>query len=162
MRNRLTITVLAIVGIVLLGTPAAAQTPAPKNLIVGFTFVAPGPGVGGTGGIEMPWKDAGGGTLTFVAGAGYLRSHVNQFAFGGGVKFTKDINEKAKFFVTVVAGAAINTNATGFGLSPSGGIIYNLNGNRNLYVSVGPGVTRKYGFAYWGTQITAGLIIPWD
>lgn len=167
MRSRQIFVVLfALAVIVAPGAASAQSAPAPKNLVVGFSFETAGPAVGGTGGIELPWRDMGGGTMSIVAGVGYLRQSSNKFGFGAGVKFTRELNEKTRFFVTAVAGAVTHRSLTGsstasFGVLPSGGIIYKLNEKRDFYVSVGPGVTRKFGFAYWGVVVTAGVIIPW-
>lgn len=142
--------------------PAAAQTaPGTKNLMAGVSLVVPGGGTfGATAAIEVPYREMSGGSLSILAGGGYIRSGLNNFVVGGGVKFTRALNEKTRFFVTGIVGVVRSEQSTGFGFMPGGGIIQKLNDKMDFYVSVAPGVIRKFGFGFWGAQIGGGIVMP--
>lgn len=162
MRNpRFVVALIALVLTAAFATPAAAQAQTgTKNLMAGATLVVPGAAFGATVAVEVPWQEMSGGSMSILAGGGYVRSHANNFLFGAGVKYTRKLNEDTRFFLTGIIGVVKGEHSTGFGIMPGGGIIRKLNEKMDFYVSVAPGVIRKFGFGYWGAQLGGGVIMP--
>ena len=139
--------------------PASAQEP--PRLMIGGTVVAPS-GLGGSAVFEIPLGSAAGGSLSLLAGAAAAPTN-HRVVFGGGVKYTRQLNDKARFFVEALAGLLIrygNGTRREFGMTPAAGFLYAVRDRMDFFAMVGPGVIEKGFETRYGVQITAGIVVP--
>jgi hypothetical protein len=165
MRNRILVSLLPILIVIIVVWPTPVNAQEGTAVLLGGTVVV-GSSSGGFGGsaiFEIPLGGTIWSSLTLLAGAASAPTN-HRVVFGGGLKYTRPVNEKFRFFVEVLSGLLLRygdgATRREFGITPAAGFLYAIRDRMDFFLMVGPGVIEKSFETRVGAQITAGIVIP--
>jgi hypothetical protein len=139
---------------------AAAQTKS-RSVMAGVTFATPGEfGFGATGALDLPTAMTMGDfeVSVLVGGFWVTLGDYHLFGGGGGLKWERPVNDRARFFAMIIAAIGRDDVDTSFGFSPGGGVLYNIGTDLDFFAAVGLGrISYGEGANHVGVHITVGV-----